>query len=124
VTAVSPVEPAYDDGLLKITWLPHASGFRVEGTVDVTSRGGLAAALSAAQQGARIIHVDLSGVDFIDMEGLRTIARAARDLGEGRLLVLERVPSYVQALLRATNWDTLPGLHIGEVGLHIGEVES
>jgi anti-anti-sigma factor len=115
VTTLSPVDPAYDDGLLKITWLPHAAGFRVEGTVDVSSRSGLAAALSAAAQGADIIHVDLSGVDFIDMEGLRTIARAARDFGDGRLLALERVPSHVHALLRATNWDTVAGLRIEEV---------
>lgn len=112
MTTLSPIGAAYDDGLLKITLLSDESGFRVEGTVDVTSRSGLAAALSAAQQGADIIHVDLSGMEFIDMEGLRTIARAARDLGDGRLLVLERVPSHVRALLRATNWDTLPGLRI------------
>jgi anti-anti-sigma regulatory factor len=115
VTALSPIDAAYDDGLLKITWLPHASGFSVEGTVDVTSRSGLAAALSAAQQGADTIHVDLSRVEFIDMEGLRIIARAARDLGEGRLLVLERVPAYVRVLFRATNWDALSGLRIEQV---------
>jgi anti-anti-sigma regulatory factor len=114
MTALSPISPAYDDGLLKITWLMQAVGFRVEGTVDVTSRHGLAAALAAAQQGHDDIHVDLSGVEFIDMEGLRTIARAARDLGAGRLLVLERVPSFVRVLLRAVNWDVVPGLRIGE----------
>ncbi len=114
MTALSPVGPTYDDGLLKITWLTQAVGFRVEGIVDVASRSGLAAALAAAQQGHGDIHVDLSGVEFIDMEGLRTIARAARDLRAGRLLVLERVPSYVRVLLRAVNWDIVPGLRIGE----------
>jgi anti-anti-sigma regulatory factor len=101
--------------LLRITLLPHAPGFRVEGTVDASSRSGLAAALAAVPQANVNVHVDLSGVEFIDMEGLRLIVRAARDLAEGRLLVLDRVPSYVRALIRAVNWDVTPGLRFGGV---------
>ncbi len=110
MTAVVPSGLVYDDGLLRITPLPHAPGFRVDGTVDFTSRSGLAAAFAAVQQGHADIHVDLSGVEFIDMEGLRLIVRAARDLAKGRLLVLGGVPSYVRVLLRAVNWDDTPGL--------------
>ena len=110
MTAASPIGPLYDDGLLRITWLPHVTGFRVEGTVDVTSRSGLDAALAAVQQGTADVHVDLSGLEFIDMEGLRLIVRAARDFSEGRLLFLEGVPSYVHTLLNAVNWDDTPGL--------------
>jgi anti-anti-sigma regulatory factor len=112
MSAASPIGPFYDDGLLRITWLPHQSGFRVEGTVDAATRRGLDAALAAAAPGDADIHVDLSGLEFIDMEGLRLIVRAARGLGEGRLFFLERVPSYVQTLLHAVNWDDTPGLRI------------
>jgi anti-anti-sigma regulatory factor len=112
MSTASPIGPFYDDGLLRITLLHHVTGFRVEGTVDATTRSGLDAALAAAAPGDADIHVDLSGLEFIDMEGLRLIVRAARDLGEGRLLVVQWVPSYVQTLLHALNWDDTPRLRI------------
>ena len=43
MTVLSRVGVAYDDDLLKFRWLTHAVGFRVEGSVDVISRSGLAA---------------------------------------------------------------------------------
>ncbi|SRR6266566_5090890 len=112
MSTASPIGLFYDDGQLRITWLSHATGFRVEGTVDAATRSGLDAALAAVAPGDADIHVDLSGLDFIDMEGLRLIVRAARDLGEGRLLFVERVPSYVQTLLHVLNWGDTPGLRI------------
>ena len=115
MTAVSPAGLTYDDGLLRIVWHQDASGFRVEGTVDVSSRSGLAAALAAAQQGGGDIFVDLSGLEFIDMEGLRLLVRAARSLAAGRFLVLQRVPSYVRELLRAVNWEMTAGLRCDEM---------
>jgi anti-anti-sigma regulatory factor len=110
MTTASPIGPFYEDGLLRITSLSGVTGFRVEGTVDVTNRSGLDAALASVQQGSTDIHLDLSGLEFIDMEGLRLIVRAARDLREGRLLFLDGVPTFVHTLLRAVNWDDTPGL--------------
>lgn len=115
MTAVSPIGPGYDDGVLRITWLPQVNGFRVEGTVDTSNRSGLAAALVAAQQGCGHVLVDLGALEFIDMEGLRLIVRAARALPPGRLLVLQRVPSFVRELLRVVNWDQTAGLRCEEV---------
>ncbi len=110
MTAVSPVDPAYDDGMLRITWLPQGNGFLVEGTVDVSNRSGLAAALAAAAQRSGDVQVDLSGLEFIDMDGARLLVRAARGLASGRLLVLRRMPSHLRELLRAVNTDDAPGL--------------
>ncbi|MGE5287636.1 MAG: STAS domain-containing protein [Micromonosporaceae bacterium] len=115
MTAAPQVGPMYKDGRLTITWLPDANGFRVDGTVDFTSRSGLAAALAAAQQGIDDIHVDMSGLEFIDMEGLRLLMRAARGLANGRSLRLRRAPAYVRQLLYAANWDDTPGLWCDEV---------
>lgn len=115
MTAVSPIGPAYDDGVLRITWLPQVNGFRLEGTVDVNNRSGLAAALVAAQQGCGHVLIDLAALEFIDMEGLRLLVRAARALPAGRLLVLQRVPPYVRELLRVVNWDQTSGLRYEEM---------
>jgi ABC-type transporter Mla MlaB component len=112
MSTASPIGPLYDDGLLRITWLSQVRGFRVEGTVDAATRSGLDAALAAVQPGDADIHVDLSGLEFIDMEGLRLLVRAARNLAAGRMLLLQRVPAYVQTLLHAVNWDDTPGLRI------------
>lgn len=110
MTAAPQADPLYKDGRLTITWLADANGFQINGTVDVTSRSGLAAALAAAQQGIEDVHVDMSGLEFIDMEGLRLLVRAARGLTGGRSLRLRRAPAYVRQLLQAANWDDTPGL--------------
>ncbi len=115
MTALSPIGPTYDDGVLRITWHRDVNGFRVEGTVDVGSRSGLAAALATAQQSSGDILVDLSGLDFIDMDGLRLLVRAARSLTPGRSLVLQRVPPYLRELLRVVNWEQTTGLRCEEV---------
>src|SRR6266567_2862659 len=116
MTAAPQAGPIYEDGQLTITWLPDGNGFRVDGTVDVTSRSGLASALAAVQQGIADIHVDLAGLEYIDMEGLRLLVRAARGLPVGRSLWLQRVPAYVRQLLYAANWDQTPGLRCDEAG--------
>ena len=110
MTTVSPVGPAYDDGMLRITWLPQGNGFSVEGTVDASSRSGLAATLAAAAQRSGDIQVDLSGLEFIDMDGVRLLVRAARNMASGRQLVLQQVPAHVRELFRAVNTDDTPGL--------------
>ena len=109
---MSVVDTASDDRLLRITPLDDVAGFRVDGEVDVSSRAELAAALAATGQAGGDVVVDLSGVKFIDVEGLQMLVRVARGLTEGRVLVLRRPPPLVWRLLQLMNWDLTPGLRV------------
>ncbi|WP_075898095.1 STAS domain-containing protein [Actinomadura sp. CNU-125] len=70
------------------------------------------AARCAARAGGDV-HIDLRGVDFVDVAGLRAFARAARDLGDhGHLLVLHSVSAHIDRLVRLIGWDAVPGLEV------------
>ncbi|MEW9533643.1 MEDS domain-containing protein [Microbispora sp. NPDC049125] len=88
-------------------------GLRVEGEVDANSLDPLAEALTAAGRRCRgDVHVDLSGVSFIDLSGMRALVDTAQSLGSGRSLVLAQVPKHVHQLFKLIGWDGAPGLRL------------
>ncbi|HEU5031909.1 MAG TPA: STAS domain-containing protein [Spirillospora sp.] len=103
-----------DTPLLRIEGAADAPWLRMAGEVDVSNAADLTRALRAAR--ARIdgdLHLDLAGVDFIDVAGLRTLTLAARDLaGRDGLLVLHSVTPHIDKLVRLIGWDAVPGLEL------------
>ncbi|WP_370078583.1 anti-sigma factor RsbA family regulatory protein [Streptacidiphilus sp. MAP12-16] len=51
------------------------------------------------------LHVDMSGLDFIDLEGLRLLVTTRQDLGDGRAMHLERPAPHVRRVIRMAGWD-------------------
>ncbi|MDH2424229.1 STAS domain-containing protein [Sphaerisporangium sp. TRM90804] len=113
-----PWAPAYDDGSsgsLRIPMTLHPLGMRLEGELD---RGGVpavtAALTSLARRAARgdgVFHVDLSGLDFVDVSGLRVLVAAGFGAGGGGAGVIRvaAVSAAARRLLKLTGWDTMPG---------------
>jgi anti-anti-sigma factor len=103
-----------DTPLLRVEGATGAPWLRVSGEVDVSNAGDLERALRTAH--ARVagdLHIDLAGVDFIDVAGLRTLTVAARDLNErGGLLVLHAVSTHIDKLVRLIGWNAVPGLEL------------
>lgn len=85
-------------------------GVRLEGEVDFATSLVLADALTRIVDGADgDVHVDLSGLRFIDVGAARLLARAARQLGTSGALVLESPSRAVHRLLKVLDGRIMAG---------------
>ena len=102
--------PAYDNGVLRITAAP--SGLAITGEIDEATYPALVTSLNELAEGHEVVQLDLSGVSYCDLAGLRAIVRLAVDDGAGpvRRVLLRNVPQYIRGVLAITGWDALPGL--------------
>lgn len=115
-------DPASDDGALRITGIRGQEALAVAGEIDEHNYLALVDALGRATDGLHEIHINLAGVEYCDLAGLRAIIRLAGSAGnhdhEGTRLVLHEVPGYLVAVLQILGWDTTPGLTIEKPGQH------
>lgn len=101
----------FEDGELVIRRRGGATpGLGLSGAVGDSGHSPLAQALKVAlADGADLdedLHVDMSGLDFIDLEGLRLLMATRQDLSDGRSLLLERPAAHVRRVIRMAGWDT------------------
>lgn len=88
----------------------------VSGEIDESSFCFFADALDALAWGLSPLHIDLAGVKYCDIAGLRLMVRLTRsdDLtGEqegARRVVLHGAAPHLRALLGILGWDRTPGL--------------
>ncbi|WP_030347896.1 STAS domain-containing protein [Streptomyces sp. NRRL S-1022] len=102
-----PVAPRLD-----VHPLPGRSGFRAAGEVSLPTRGIWERALErAVREGEDVYHLELSALTFVDVAGVGALADAARSLGGGRRLVLDRPPDAVPRILELL-WPGLPGIEV------------
>ena len=103
---------AYDNGVLRITQTAAPSGLAITGEIDEATYPALVTSLHELAEGQQVLQLDLSGVSYCDLAGLRAIVRLAGDdgPGPGRRVLLLNVPQYIRVVLGITGWDTLPGL--------------
>lgn len=104
----------HDTALLRVAAASSSPRLLMTGEIDVSNAREVTRALHAVQD--RVpgdVHVDLAGVDFIDVAGLRALTLAARDLNaRDRMLVLHAVSSHIDRLFRLIGWNATPGLQI------------
>jgi ABC-type transporter Mla MlaB component len=86
-------------------------GLTLVGDFDITARPCLEAALKNMRDVDADLHVDLSGVTFVDVGSLAVLAAACRTLPVGRRMYLHSPPEQV---CRAIDflWPALGGLEI------------
>jgi anti-anti-sigma factor len=94
--------------------LAKVSGLRVEGEIDQSNAALLARALDAVTSGGGSVHLDLTGLEFMDLAGLRVLVSTAGQLPAGRNLVLHSVRPYLRRIMELVGWDRAPGLRIGD----------
>ncbi|MFI7453148.1 STAS domain-containing protein [Nonomuraea sp. NPDC049714] len=100
-------------GQAQVTHIPHPPGLRVTGEIDRSNRRLLADGLRwAARQGGQDIRLDLAGLTFIDVAGLRLILATAAALSPVRRLILDPAPSHVRELLARLGWSLSADLHL------------
>jgi anti-anti-sigma regulatory factor len=109
----------FDNGALRITRAGCPSRLVIAGDIDEFTHAALVAALASAARGPGEIHIDLAGVQFCDLAGLRALVflceagRANHNHG-GRRVVLHEFPAQLKAVLQIVGWDSVPGLVIAE----------
>ena len=91
-------------GEVELVGLGPTTEVRVRGEIDIATNPSFYAALaSAAEAGATVLEMDLSGVTFMGSSGLAALLRAQRLLRErGARLVLVRPSRAVTDLLEMT----------------------
>ncbi|MGO8886538.1 MAG: STAS domain-containing protein [Streptosporangiaceae bacterium] len=102
----------YDDGVLQIMRADDPPRLTVRGEIDESTYPGLMGALRTVADGPAELHVDLAGVAYCDLAGLRAIVdmTSARDGGAGRYVILHNVPAQLQTVLAIVGWNATPGL--------------
>ncbi|HEY8478656.1 MAG TPA: STAS domain-containing protein [Spirillospora sp.] len=111
--------PHYDlvehaTALLRVASSSSSPWLRIAGEIDVSNARDVTRAVTAVHDRAPgDVHVDLDGVVFMDVAGMRAFALAARDLhARGHMLVLHRVSSHIDRLFGLIGWSAAPGLQI------------
>ncbi|HEX3925651.1 MAG TPA: STAS domain-containing protein [Streptosporangiaceae bacterium] len=126
------------DDVLRITRSVGLPGLILAGEIDESSYPVLVRSL-AALGSAQDVHVDLGGVDYCDLAGLRAIicvaapgdtpqapapagpAPSGPAPGGGRLaggrVVLHAVPGRLRRILQILGWDAIPGVGFDERSL-------
>src|SRR5690349_4031430 len=85
---------AYQDKQLVITRSSHPVGLKLNGEVDASNVEAVSSVLNRtlrAHEGADV-HVDLSGLEFSDVSGIRALVAAAERVDGGRRLILYGLP--------------------------------
>lgn len=104
-------DDVFDDGVLRITPLFAPPGLRLSGDIDESTLPALVAALRGVD--ARVSHLclDLSRLDFCDLDGLRVLIEAGRaGAVPDRQVILRSMPGCVELMLRVSGLEGAPGV--------------
>lgn len=106
----------YADKQLVIRRTYAPAGLSVSGSIDVFNVNAFAQTLGTCLAGDGDLNVDLRYLEFCDVSGIRALVSAAKDVHQGRRLVLIGLPQPLQTVMTLVGWGDLPGLVIQDVG--------
>lgn len=99
----------YTGRQLTVTRTQAPAGLRLSGEIDVSNVDSVTETLAAHSNGADL-HVDLSGLLFCDVSGIRALVSHAETLDGQHRLVLHGLPEQIEKVLDVVGWSELPGL--------------
>lgn len=108
------LEPLYQDGALKLVpaFRHGQRALRVIGKVDYRTTEALAHALETVVGWSADVWVDMSGLEFIDVAGLRALAHAAQRLPEGRRMHVVELAPLLSEVISLAGFDDIPALTV------------
>jgi anti-anti-sigma regulatory factor len=131
--AAAPAGKSWSDGSgrpepqspLSITFHREPATLQLAGVVDDSTYPVLTRSLArAALSGATAIRIDLTGVEFCDLAGLRAITSLANPAGQGpgtvRQVTIAHLPAQLTGIIRILGWDATPGLILVEPAAELG----
>ena len=108
----------YSDKQLVIRRTYAPSGLSVSGAIDVFNVDAFAEMLVSCLQGPGDLRVDLHYLEFCDVSGIRALVSAAKEVQQGRRLVLIGLPNQLRKVMTLVGWNDLPGMVISEPDEH------
>jgi anti-anti-sigma factor len=99
----------YADSHLVVTRTQEPIGLCFAGEIDSSNARAVAEFLSNGFADADDIHLDMSGLSFCDVSGIRSLIEVAESRRQGRLM-LHGLPHLLQRVMAATGWADLPHL--------------
>ena len=102
----------YGDKNLTVSRTTTPDGLRFAGEIDISNSSSLAEAIWAGFPDGGDPHLDLSGVSFCDISGIRVLVDIALEMGPGRRLLLHGLPAQLETVMKVTGWADLPGLEL------------
>jgi anti-anti-sigma factor len=105
---------AYRDKQLVVTATSRPVGLRFVGAVDASNVGAVSEVLAVtlAQHPDVDVHVDVSGLEFADVSGIRALVAAAESADHTRRFVLHGLPALMRKVMDVVGWSELPALNI------------
>jgi anti-anti-sigma factor len=101
----------YADKQLVVTRTLAPIGLRFSGEIDINNCGAIATCLRAIAADEVDVHLDISGLLFCDISGIRAFVEVAQRREKG-LLMLHGLPPLLQTVMRVTGWADLPNLQV------------
>lgn len=99
----------YADKQLVVTRTLVPYGLCFSGEIDITNSNAVQQSLSMAFVRNGDMHLDVSGLIFCDISGIRSFVDAAEAMDEGRLM-LHGLPPLLQKVLNVTGWSEMESL--------------
>lgn len=106
----------YADKQLVVSLTTSPGGLSFAGEIDTSNSHAVSAAIATAQVPDQDIHVDVEGLVFCDISGIRAFVTAAESLPEGRRLLLHGMPAMLQTVIKVVGWNRIPTLVVCECG--------
>jgi anti-anti-sigma factor len=105
----------YTDKQLVIRRTTAPWGITVAGAIDAFNVDAFAEALGTtlAGQGADLT-IDLQYLEFCDVSAIRALVAAARNVDDGRRVVLVGLPEQLRNVMTVVGWNDIPGLVISD----------
>jgi anti-anti-sigma factor len=102
----------YGDKQLVVTRTLDPYGLMFSGEIDVNNSHAVAECMNSPFVGDDDLHLDVSGLIFCDISGIRAFVEAAerKTTGNERRLLLHGLPDLLQTVMKVTGWADLPGL--------------
>src|SRR5882672_398637 len=99
----------YADKQLVVTRTLEPYGLRFSGEIDITNSDAVPQSLSMAFVRNGDMHLDVSGLIFCDINGIRSFVDAAEAMDGGRLM-LHGLPALLQKVMNVTGWSDIESL--------------
>jgi anti-anti-sigma factor len=99
----------YADKQLVVTRTLQPYGLRFSGEIDITNSHAVQQSLSMTFVRSGDMHLDLSGLIFCDISGIRSFVTAAETMERGRLM-LHGLPPLLQKVMNVTGWSEMESL--------------
>jgi anti-anti-sigma factor len=102
--------PVYVDKQLVVMRTGKPLGLRFSGEIDITNSHAVGRSLAIAFPEDGHPHLDLTGLIFCDISGIRALVDAAESLGPNRRLMIHGLPQQIENVIRVTGWSERPSL--------------